>query len=309
MTNSLLQRPVFWASLAGGVAAAATMLYMTRKGGKVARVEPLGKAALNPKEFIPFQLESIKHESHNTAVFRFKFADPNDYAGMPISSCLVTKIEVEEMVDGVVKKTPIIRPYTPISDPMQRGYLDLLIKKYPDGKMTPKLFEMKPGDKLDFKGPFEKILYVPNKWKHVGMLAGGTGITPMWQVIKRSLQDPTDQTKITLLYANVSPDDILLKKELDQAAKEHKNRFSVHYTIDKPAPNWTGFTGYINEQMYRKAQMPVESSVENIVFVCGNEPMMRALSGSKLPDKSQGEVDPKSLLGKLGFTKDSVFKF
>ena len=53
------------------------------------------------------------------------------------------------------------------------------------------------------------------------MLAGGTGITPMYQVAKALLQDPEEYTTISLIYANVTEDDILLKKELDELSQEY----------------------------------------------------------------------------------------
>ncbi len=37
--------------------------------------------------------------------------------------------------------------------------------------------------------------------------------------------------------------------------------------------------------------------------------MVKVLCGEKNPDKSQGPVDPQSLLGRMGFTNDNVFKF
>lgn len=43
------------------------------------------------------------------------------------------------------------------------------------------------------------------------------------------LKDPKDTTELSLLYANVSPDDILLREELDALAAKHDN-FSVWYT-------------------------------------------------------------------------------
>eukprot|EP00158_Paraphelidium_tribonemae_P001800 Partr_v1_DN24824_c0_g1_i3_m29672 putative May mediate the reduction of outer membrane cytochrome b5 (By similarity) len=259
-----------------------------------------------------FTLVNIDKQSHNTAVFRFAFPNPSDVAGLPIASCLVTKIEVDgtDEKTGAPKKVAIIRPYTPITEPHIRGHLDLLIKCYPDGKMTQHLFKLKVGDTLLFKGPFPKIEYVPNKWNHVGMLAGGTGITPMWQVIQKAMKNESDKTKITLLYANVSEGDILLKQEFDQLAKDHPERFHVHYTLDKPQSpkEWKGFQGYITADMLKAAGMPTPSD-NAIMFVCGNDHMMKALSGLKNPDKSQGEIDPNSLLGKLGFSKDKVYKF
>jgi cytochrome-b5 reductase len=162
---------------------------------------------------------------------------------------------------------------------------------------------------LDFKGPFAKIEYKPNQWEHVAMIAGGTGITPMWQVIDKALSDPVDKTKLTLVFANVSPDDILLKPELDALAKANPDRFKLYYTVDKGDKQWKGLTGYVNEKMLKSASFPAASDKSSIVFVCGNEPMMKAISGPKAQDKSQGEIDPNSLLGRLGFPKEQVYKF
>ena len=54
------------------------------------------------------------------------------------------------------------------------------------------------------KGPWKKFGYEANKWKEVGMVAGGTGIAPMYQVILESLNMAEDNTKITLLYVSCS---------------------------------------------------------------------------------------------------------
>ena len=64
------------------------------------------------------------------------------------------------------------------------------------------------------------------------MIAGGSGITPMLQVINQMLKDPNDNTEIWLLFANQSEDDILCREQLDALDKEHAN-LHVWYTIDK----------------------------------------------------------------------------
>ena len=69
---------------------------------------------------------------------------------------------------------------------------------------------------------------VPASAKHISMIAGGTGITPMYQVIKAVLKNPDDDTQLSLLYANQSPDDILLFEELLEMAKD--SRLKVWYT-------------------------------------------------------------------------------
>ena len=43
-------------------------------------------------------------------------------------------------------------------------------------------------------------------------IAGGSGLTPMLQVAQEITRNPEDKTEVTLVFANVSEDDILLKK-------------------------------------------------------------------------------------------------
>jgi cytochrome-b5 reductase len=54
------------------------------------------------------------------------------------------------------------------------------------------------------------------------------------QVADAILANPADRTKVTLLFANVSEGDILLKDKIDAMAAAHPDRFRVHYLVDKP---------------------------------------------------------------------------
>ncbi len=69
-------------------------------------------------------------------------------------------------------------------------------------------------------------------------------------MIEEVLYNPNDKTKITLLFANTTVDDILLKQELDKLAQKNPERFKVYYTInklpDKKQASWKGEVGYVN---------------------------------------------------------------
>ena len=69
------------------------------------------------------------------------------------------------------------------------------------------------------------------------MIAGGSGITPMYQVAQAILRDPHDITKVFLIYANVSEDDILLRKEFDAWAQDHGKRFKVAIIATSALPS------------------------------------------------------------------------
>jgi ferredoxin-NADP reductase len=59
------------------------------------------------------------------------------------------------------------------------------------------------------------------------MVAGGSGITPMFQVCQAILRNPYDSTKVFLVYANRGEDDILLRDRLDEWARKEGARFKV----------------------------------------------------------------------------------
>jgi cytochrome-b5 reductase len=88
------------------------------------------------------------------------------------------------------------------------------------------------------------------------MIAGGTGITPMLQIIRAALKNPLDRTKLSLIYANVNPDDILLKNELEELAAAHSNRFKVFYVLNNPLAGWTGGVGFVSKDQIEQ-HMPL----------------------------------------------------
>ena len=189
-----------------------------------------------------------------------------------------------------------------------RGYLDLLVKKYPNGPMSTHLHDMEPGQRLDFKGPIPKYPWSPNKHDHIALIAGGTGITPMYQLTRAIFNNAeSDKTKVTLVFGNVSEEDILLKKEFEDLENTYPQRFRAFYVVDNPPKDWTGGArGHITEEMLK--QVLPEPKSENIkVFVCGPPGLYKAISGAKKSPQDQGELD--GYLKNLGYSKEQVYKF
>jgi len=254
--------------------------------------------ALDPNSFKKFKLKEVFDVNHNTKIFRFLLESPTQQLGMPVASCIIVKGPNDK--DG----KPITRPYTPITSNEEHGFFDLMIKKYNGGPVSSHIHSLKAGESLEVKGPFTSLEYKPNMKKQIGMVAGGTGITPMLQVVHEILKNPNDKTEISLVFANIAPEDILLKEKLDSLAKKHQN-FKVYYVLEKPPKDWKQGVGYVNADMLKKT-MP-QPGPNSLVLVCGPNPMLNMLAGLKTPDYKQGEL--KGLLKDLGYTEQSVFKF
>jgi len=263
----------------------------------------VGKSAFTGGDqgFISLKLEHVENINHNTKKFRFALPEEDQVSGLKVASALLTKYKGPEM------EKPVLRPYTPVNDESEKGFLDLLVKKYPNGAMSTHLHDMEPGQRLDFKGPLPKYPITPNKHSHVALIAGGTGITPMYQVARAIFNNPEDKTKVTLVFANVTEEDILLKKEFEHLENTYPQRFRAFYVLDKPPKEWVGGSGFITKELLK--QVLPEPKTENIkIFVCGPPPFYKAISGVKKSPSDQGELDG-AILEKLGYSKDQVYKF
>lgn len=179
--------------------------------------------------------------------YRFALPTPTSILGLPIGQHISIGAHLPQS-DGTTKE--IIRSYTPISGDHQPGYIDLLIKSYPTGNISKHLATLGVGQTIRVRGPKGAFVYTPNMVRHFGMVAGGTGITPMLQVVRAIIRGRAsgDRTEVDLIFANVTEQDILLKEDLDQLAAEDKG-FRVHYVLDKPPAGWTGGVGYVTGEM------------------------------------------------------------
>lgn len=262
------------------------------------------EAPLTPNEWRALRLvhkEQLTPGERPTHLLRFALA-PNQ-PDMPVASCLLTRLPVGEVKeDG--SQSFVIRPYTPVSSPRD-NHLDLALKIYSDGKLTPHLAALKVGDVLEFKGPINKIpLSEVSSKKGVGMIAGGTGITPMLQVASELLHNGS-KMPISLVYCNISPSDIMLKDQLDAMAAKYEN-FSVYYVVDKADKDWKGGLGYVTAEML-KEHLP-QPSDDHMILVCGPPGMMKAVSGEKVSPKEQGPL-AGLLKSPLGYNEQQVYKF
>jgi cytochrome-b5 reductase len=187
-----------------------------------------------------------------------------------------------------------------------KGYMELIVKKYPNGPMSTHMHDMVPGQRLDFKGPLPKYPWSENKHEHIALVAGGTGVTPMYQLCRAIFKNPNDKTKVTLVFGNVTEDDILLKKEFQELENTYPQRFRAFYLLDHPPKGWAGGKGFINKELL-KTVLPGPKDGNVKIFVCGPPGLYKAISGPKVSPQDQGELT--GILAELGYSKDQVYKF
>jgi cytochrome-b5 reductase len=225
------------------------------------------KGYLEPKEYKALPLVKKDQLAPNVYRFVFQLPRPQDIVGLPIGQ----HVAIKATVDGQA----VSRSYTPTSNNLDLGKIELLIKCYPDGLLTGKyLANLKVGDQVQFRGPKGAMNYHNSLCKKIGMIAGGTGITPMYQLIRAICEDDVDTTEVSLIYANRTEEDILLRQELEAFACDYPKNFKLWYMLDHPPKDWAYGKGYVTPAVM-SAKLP-GSSPDTKVMLCGPPGMVNA---------------------------------
>jgi cytochrome-b5 reductase len=128
----------------------------------------------------------------------------------------------------------------------------------------------------DLPFPSFSFSFVANEFEDVALIGGGSGITPLYQLLTHALNDPTNRTRFTLLYANVTEADILLRDELAALQRAHPHTFKLVHTLDNPpaasAGGWSGASGYVSRELVRAHVAPATKGDKVKVFICGKRP-------------------------------------
>ena len=125
---------------------------------------------------------------------------------------------------------------------------------------------------------------------------------------------------VQLLSVNRNEDDILMRKEIDQLAIDHPDRFFVSYSLTgaNVRTDWEGHRGRGSVDMAQSSLPPPSSGDDTtMIFVCGTDGFRDMWAGPiarapPLPDGSKGPKIQGPLQGLLkaaGYNASDVFKY
>lgn len=248
------------------------------------------RPVLHPVEFNEFPLIQKTVLSPNSAVYRFGLPSPTDVLGLPIGQ----HVSLAAEIDG----KDVLRSYTPTSSDEDKGFFDLLIKSYPTGNISKHVAGLSIGNSMRVRGPKGAFQYTPGMVKSFNMIAGGTGITPMYQIMKAIARNPADKTQVNLIYANVNEEDILLRKDIDEMAK--LPNINVHYVLNNPPEGWAGSVGFVTSDIISANTTAPADNVK--LLLCGPPPMISAIKKAAV-DMGYTKARPVSKL------EDQIFAF
>ena len=183
-------------------------------------------------------------------------------------------------VDVTVNGERLRRAYSLASACLPGVPRHITVKRIQDGRVSHHLnATIAEGDELAVLGPSGNFTVEPRSvnQRHLVMIAGGSGITPIMSILETVLRVET-ASRVTLIYGNRGWDDVIFRDRLQALCEEFGDRLTVDHVLEHPPEWWTGERGLLTGDIIesRLTALHVEDDGLRRYFICGPTPMMEA---------------------------------
>lgn len=174
------------------------------------------------------------------------------------------------------------RAYSVASSPYD-SYLEFFIEVVPNGQLTPRMRDLKAGDRMSCRKAAGRFLVDPACGRHV-QAATVTGVAPFVSVLKTHSRDLAagkgrGDLRFLLVYAASHAAELAYRDELERFREEGFLTFVPSVSRPWENPGWTGETGRC-EEILRKHMDAAGFTAENAcAYLCGNGDMVRNAEG------------------------------
>jgi len=202
---------------------------------------------------------------------------------------------------------------------VQDGRLRIAIKRVPGGMFSNWAnANLKPGQTLEVMPPMGhfNVPLAPDAQRHYVAFAAGSGITPVFSLVKTTLAAEPG-SEFTLFYGNRASSAVMFKEELADLKDTYLARFNLVYVMSREPQDIDLLNGRITRE---KAESLLRHWVDvrevDAFFVCGPDGMMKAvqealdglgvpkakvkaeLFATSIPKKKAGAVPVHAVVGR-----------
>mmetsp|Transcript_29003 Transcript_29003/g.67210 ORF Transcript_29003/g.67210 Transcript_29003/m.67210 type:complete len:464 (+) Transcript_29003:8-1399(+) len=198
----------------------------------------VAQGALNPETATLLRVEhKVGGDWDGCVSLRLRLPDESATSGLEPGEHII----VVALIDG----KEIHRAYTPVSHPSQQGFLDVVVKVYPNGTISRYLGGLSVGEAVRVKGPGGSIRYRrgqivvngqsrPVSW--LALLGGGSGVTPHYQLARSLVADKADATTARVLSCHRTRASAMLDRDFDELSGDDRVEHTLLITDPRVRP-------------------------------------------------------------------------
>lgn len=184
----------------------------------------------------------------------------------------------------LINDEPVTRSYSLSSSPDEDINPSITVKRVTGGVMSNYIIDnISRISKWHIDGPYGNFAPLASTYscRHVILLAGGSGITPLFSIC-RSILGRSSHTKVTLIYSSRTAADVIFKKSINNLKERFNDRLNSYHVLSQPTDDTTHvgagiIGGRLNKLVARKLIKQASGDPLNNVqyFICGPSALMK----------------------------------
>ncbi|KAG5491957.1 hypothetical protein GH5_00853 [Leishmania sp. Ghana 2012 LV757] len=255
-------------------------------GDRAATILQREKHGLSKDKWVPVVVRETRASDPfgvGSRVLRFNLPGATQTSGLTVGEF----IGIRGDWDG----QQLIGYYSPINMPDDKGSISILARG-DKGNLQEWISSMRPGDSVEMKAcgglrielkPHKKqMIYRKTVIRRLALIAGGSGVAPMLQIIKAALNRPyVDNIEtIRLVYAAEDEHELTYRSLLKQYSAENPGKFDCGFVLNNPPEGWMEGVGYVDRATLQGLLQP--PSKDLLVAICGPPVMQRSVMADLL---------------------------
>ena len=180
------------------------------------------------------------------------------------------------------------RAYSIVSAPHEQD-LELFLELVPppDGVLTPKLWELGPGDAVSIRPRAKGIFAMDESLPKQLLVATVTGIVPYVSFIRDYIYNGRDGHHFYVLQGASYDDEFAYDRELKKIAADRPGLLTFVPTVSRATESrnqgWKGETGRVNTVVERYIEKFSLTPEDTLVYACGHPGMIEDVKERLLP--------------------------
>ncbi len=179
--------------------------------------------------------------------------------------------------DGYVAE----RSYSIANAPQEgSNIVELGVELMPDGEVSPYLWQLKVGDKIELRGPVGgHFVWDTSMTGPLVLIAGGSGMVPLMSMLRLAVLSGTAHDRDIVFIISLRTLDRLLYATEIESIRAKYPRIKVVITLTENAPTgWSGYSRRIDIDMF-KGELGGLMVNSVSVYVCGPTKFVEAAAG------------------------------
>lgn len=209
-------------------------------------------------------LESVTQLTHDIKEIRMRLDDPAEISQRPGQ---YVQIQAPSP-DG-----PVFRAYSISSPAYDRNVVELVVRLVPGGIGSTYLHTIRPGDRVNFTGPYGEFWLNEDPSVEIVCVGGGCGMAPMRNIVHTLYNRWPDRT-CWLFFGCRTKQDVFYLEQFEELSKKHPHLHVIYALSEGNGGDWNGETGFIHLSVDKY----LESGVARQAFLCGPPLMIDAVT-------------------------------